>query len=179
VCPLLVSLEIRWIWGSLSGNYGKFYLLGYSAESSWNISPPFSGPKSTPSKKPAFCLLHSWFGSFFNLEYGGDMFFRNVHSLSPDYLNVIQYSGRQNSSSWEQLNEVPWALPLESFTETCRHFLTLVKIRLDNIHFTLKSNYFGGQFRAKLAKYFWGRRIFQVKSRREKRNIFYATYTIL
>jgi hypothetical protein len=57
------------------------------------MSPPSSGLKSVPSKKPASSLqkenmLHAGFllGLLFNPEDGSDMFFRNVCGLSTGYM---------------------------------------------------------------------------------------------
>jgi hypothetical protein len=44
-----------------------------------NISPPFSGSKSKPRKKPAESAdKYFLIGLVFDLEDGGDMFFRNI-----------------------------------------------------------------------------------------------------
>jgi hypothetical protein len=60
-----------------TGSYEVFYLLGYNA----------------------WYLLHAGFllGLFFDLEDGGDMFFRRVGCLSKDYTSL--YSRRWNPSS--------------------------------------------------------------------------------
>jgi hypothetical protein len=56
-----------------------------------NISPPSSGSKSKPSKKPAWkwmaTCFHTGFllGLFFNHEDGGDIFLQNISWLSIDY----------------------------------------------------------------------------------------------
>jgi hypothetical protein len=67
----------------------EFHLLGK------NISPPSSGSKSKPSKKPTWSmrkqsLLHTGFlfRIFFGPEDGGDMFLRKVNWLSTDYQEI-------------------------------------------------------------------------------------------
>jgi hypothetical protein len=76
----------------------EFYLL-WSAERQptfrRNISPPSSGPKNKPSKKPDIRallanLFHAGFllGLFLCPEDGGDMFLRKVGSLSMDYMEL-------------------------------------------------------------------------------------------
>jgi hypothetical protein len=54
------KLQIYWIWDSRSGGYEEYCLLRFDAvlfdkspTFQRNISPPFSGSKSKPSKKPA------------------------------------------------------------------------------------------------------------------------------
>jgi hypothetical protein len=47
-----------------------------------NISPPYSEWKRKPSKKLELCLI-------FDLEYGGNIFLRNVSWLSTDYRGYI------------------------------------------------------------------------------------------
>jgi hypothetical protein len=56
-----------------------------------NVSPPSSGSKNKPSKKPAALLAtyyHAGFllGLLFDPEDGGDTFLRNVASLLTDYM---------------------------------------------------------------------------------------------
>jgi hypothetical protein len=85
------SYYLRKIWGSNSGGYEEFCLLGCNAtlptESQpilrRNIPPPYSGLKDESSKKPAYRsyhLLSRWFISWliFYPEDGGDIFLRNV-----------------------------------------------------------------------------------------------------
>jgi hypothetical protein len=74
----------------------EYYLLGYNAAQSVeshptfrrNISPPSSGSKNTPGKKPAWKQVARTARLarlvLFDPE-GGDMFLRNVHWLSTDY----------------------------------------------------------------------------------------------
>jgi hypothetical protein len=105
------------IWGSDSGGYDEFYLLGYNAVYSIesqptfrkNMSPPSSGSKNKQSKKLVWkyvasrnsAPLDTWFhtgvlfGLCFNSEYEDDVFFRNVGWLLTD--NMAFYSRRQSS----------------------------------------------------------------------------------
>jgi hypothetical protein len=79
------------ILGSHSGNYEEFSLLGYNAVLSVeiqrmfrkNISPPSSGRRISRVRNHAALLaicFHTGFlpGLFFDPEYVGDMFLRNV-----------------------------------------------------------------------------------------------------
>jgi hypothetical protein len=66
------------IWGSHSGGYEEYCLLGYNAV--WSV-------ESQPMLKQVASSFHAGFllGLFLDPEDGGDMFLRNVGWLSSDY----------------------------------------------------------------------------------------------
>jgi hypothetical protein len=64
--------------------------------------------RETPAQAPLTTCFHAGFllGSFFDPEYGGDMFFRNIGSLSTDYMAL--YPRRHNFSRYR------WSVVLTS-----------------------------------------------------------------
>jgi hypothetical protein len=96
-------LTVYSVWGSHSGGYEEFYLLGYIAVKFVESLPSFRRSVSPPSsgsyklrKKPAWKLVASRAGLFYDSEDGGDMFLRNIGWLSSGYM--VFYPRGRNSS---------------------------------------------------------------------------------
>jgi hypothetical protein len=93
------------IWGSHSGGYEVYYLLGYNTV--WSVeSPPafrrnISPPSSGSNKRRLVTCFHTGIllDLFFDLEDGGNMFLRNVGWLSTDYM-ALYHRGQYSSKKW-------------------------------------------------------------------------------
>jgi hypothetical protein len=87
-CKTKSSMQVcfSWTWGSQSGGYEEFFLLGYAfRRKSADVSEEHVG-----STFRAVYLLHAGLllYLFFDPEYLGEMFLRNVGWLSTDYMDI-------------------------------------------------------------------------------------------
>jgi hypothetical protein len=105
--------DTKRIWGSHSGGYEEYYLLGYKAVQSVEsqpkfrktISPPVFGSKNKASEKPAWKqVASSAHSSTLKME---AKFFRNVGWLSTDYAAL--YPRRQRSSRYKNFRTI-WGI---------------------------------------------------------------------